>query len=181
MLTIQFLTVAVLGTKTVNLVLWVKYPVTRYTTTAASITLAGAIGLTALVLLEHARSNRPSTIISIYLLTQVMADSVVVRTLKLRSHSSPIINATWASICFQLALLILESTTKRSHLNNPTQYGVEETSGILDRSIVGWLNTLFWRGKRHVLIQSDLFQLDSGLRSGRLRDRIVLTWDHCKT
>lgn len=171
---------AVLGAKTASLVFWKEYRVTRYTTAAASLSFSGAIVLTVLVLLEHARSERPSTIISTYLLAQVMADSVVLRTLKLRYSSTPIITALWASVFFQLILLVLESTNKRTHLRNPKEYGVEETSGILDRSVVWWLNRLFLRGRRHVLHQSELFQLDHSLRSGRLRDRILLSWDHSK-
>ena len=140
-------------------------------------TLAGTIGLTALVLLEHKRSRRPSSTISVHLLAQIVAESCILRTLQLRKYAPAITRVTWASIFLQLVLLLLESTSKRSHLKQPGEYGVQETAGIFDRSVLWWLNGLFWLANRRVLNQSDLFQLDSNLKSRRLSDRVVLNWD----
>jgi ATP-binding cassette, subfamily C (CFTR/MRP), member 1 len=160
-----------------NLVLWVRDPVVRYSVPSASVALVGAILLTALVVLEHNRSKRPSSIISVYLLAQIIADACVLRTLELRHYAPNLVKTSWASIFIQLALLALESSSKRSHLKTPAEYGVEEIAGIIDRSVVWWLNKLFWQGNRQVLKQSDLFRLNSNLRSEYLRDRIVLHWD----
>jgi ATP-binding cassette subfamily C (CFTR/MRP) protein 1 len=176
----EILSIAILAIKVINLVLWVRSPVTSYSVAAASVTFAGTIGLVVLVFLEHSRSKRPSSIISVHLLAQIVAESCILRTLELRSYAPALVKTTWASIFLQLAMLALESTSKRSYLKNPGEYGVEETAGIFDRSVVWWLNRLFWRGNRGVLNQSDLFQLDSDLKSQRLREGIVLDWDQSR-
>jgi ATP-binding cassette, subfamily C (CFTR/MRP), member 1 len=139
----EILSIAILAVKAINLVLWVRSPVTGYSVAAASVTFAGTLGLVVLVFLEHSRSKRPSSVISIHLLAQIVAESCILRTLELRSYTPALIRTTWASLLLQLAMLALESTSKRSCLKNAAEYGVEETAGIFDRSVLWWLNTLF--------------------------------------
>ncbi|KAF2668989.1 P-loop containing nucleoside triphosphate hydrolase protein [Microthyrium microscopicum] len=170
----------ILAIKTTSLILWTKLPVTKYSIAAASVALVGAIGTVALVTLEHIRSKRPSSAVLVYLFTQIMVESCVLRTLKLRNFGLAITTVSWVSIFAQLLLLALESVTKRSHLKESSKYGIEETAGIFDRSVVWWLNRLFWRGSHHVLKQSDLFQLDSSLKSQRLQNKILFSWDKKK-
>jgi hypothetical protein len=168
---------AILIIKILNLVLWTHAPVVQYSIAAASVALAGAIILNVLVLLEHNRSKRLSSIISVHLLAQTVADSWIFRTLKVPDYAPVVVRISWASIFTQLALLALESTSRRAQLRNPADYGLEETTGIFDGGPIWWLNKLFWKGNRSVLRQSDLFPLDSELKSQRLRDRAVLAWD----
>jgi ATP-binding cassette, subfamily C (CFTR/MRP), member 1 len=173
----KVLAFAILAIKILNLVLWAHTPVVQSSVAAASMAFAGAIILTVLVLFEHNRSKRPSSIISVYLLALTVADSWVLRTLKLRYYAPVVVRISWTSIFMQLAWLALESTSRRAQLRNPGGYGLEETTGIFDCSAIWWLNRLFWKGNRSVLSQSDLFPLDSELKSQRLRDRVVLAWD----
>jgi ATP-binding cassette, subfamily C (CFTR/MRP), member 1 len=175
----KVLAFAILIIKIFNLVLWVHIPELRYSVAAASMTLAGAIVLTVLVPLEHHRSKRPSSIISVYLIAQIVADSYVLRTLKLRHYPyAPVfVGTSWANIFTQLALLALESTSKRSNLKSPVDDGLKEITGIFDRNTVWWLTKLFWKGNRSVLSQSDLLPLDGELKTQRLRDQVVLVWD----
>jgi ATP-binding cassette subfamily C (CFTR/MRP) protein 1 len=158
-------------------VLWVYTPIVRYSVAAASVALAGAIILTVLVLLEHNRSKRPSSIISVYLIAQIVADSYVLRTLKLRHYAPVLVGTSWANIFTQLALLALESTSKSFNLKSPVDDGLKEITGIFNRNTVWWLTKLFWKGNRSVLNQSNLLPLDDELKTQRLRDRIVLEWD----
>lgn len=137
-------------------------------------------GLLGLVAIEHTRLKRPSSVSSVYLLSQIVADSVILRTLQLRHYSPNIVKLTWVSLFAQLTLLVLESVSKRSQLIKAEPYGPEELAGILDRSVLWWLQGLLWRGHRKVLEQPDLLELSGSLRSGRLRDCIVSYWDESK-
>ena len=116
---LRSLSIAILAVKAINLVLWVRSPVTRYSVAAASVTFAGTLGLIVLVFLEHSRSKRPSSIISIHLLAQIVAESCILRTLELRSYTPALVRTTWASVLLQLAMLALESTSKEVLLEKP--------------------------------------------------------------
>lgn len=158
------------------LVAWAKASLWVYGNAAASLTLAGAVGILFLTIAEHERSVRPSSLISVYLLARIAADAVILRTLGLRGYIHTAIGPMSASVGVQIVLLILESCSKRTLLKDQT-HGAEETAGVFARSVLWWLNGLLWRGSQRVLEQSSLFELDSGLRSERLGDRILLRWD----
>ena len=144
----QVLAFSILAIKILNLVLWMHTPMIRYSVTAASVALAGAIILTMLVLLEQDRSKRPTSIISVYLLAQIVADSWVLWTLELRHYAPILVGTSWVNISMQLALLALESTSSRAYLKSLADYGLKETAGIFERSAVWWLSMLFWKGNR---------------------------------
>lgn len=163
------------------LVLWVRASITRYAIAAGTISLISSFAVVFLVMLEHTRSVRPSTITSIYLLTSIVADAVQLRTISLRHYSSSLTSVLSAVLAFKISLLILESWSKKKYIK-PTfiEYGPEDTTGVFAGSILWWLNSLFWRGNGHVLTSNDLFPLDQELRSVILKANAIKAWKRCK-
>ncbi|KAF2434166.1 hypothetical protein EJ08DRAFT_730870 [Tothia fuscella] len=157
--------------KILNLVLW--SPAVQYSLAATLVAIAGAILFPTVVLLKSPGPRRSTNFLSGYLIVQIVADSWLLRTVERNRHTVTLVGANWASVFMQLALLVFEATGKRAHLTSSLD--------VTDRSTIQWLNRLFWKGSDTVLSQSDLLPLDDKLKSGRLRDRIVLAWDKSKT
>lgn len=157
--------------------LWTKTSDIKYAVAAGTLDLAGAIAVSVLVVMEHMRSIRPSTITAVYLLSTIIGNSVQLRTLWLRGYASTLSQLLSAVLAFKVSLLVADAWPKQKYLRAvPTGYGPEETSSILTRSVFWWLNSLFWHGSKNVLSSEDLFPLDQQLRSSRLRDLAVLSW-----
>jgi ATP-binding cassette, subfamily C (CFTR/MRP), member 1 len=135
----------------------------------------------ALVVLEHRRSVRSSSIVLIYLVAAIASDVVQLRTLLLRHYLPGISALVSTSIACKTALLVLESLSKRSYLK-PSEiiYSPEETSNVFERSVLWWLNSLFLRGNSHILTQGDLCPLDRGLYSSNLSRRMHKSWEKCR-
>jgi ATP-binding cassette subfamily C (CFTR/MRP) protein 1 len=163
----------------VCLVLWCKNPVTAYSIAGSSVTLVIAIGIAFLLLVEHQRLVRPSSFISLYFLCRIIADSVQLRTLLLRGYANTISWVLLAELVVQAVFLFLESWPRRKYVSDSKEYSPEDTAGIFNRSVLWWLNSLFWLGNGTVLQQSDLFSLDVSIRSSILRKRMLPIWEKC--
>ena len=80
----------------------------------------------------------------------------------------------------EMALLCLETVGKRPWLRMPFKdYPPEATSGIINRSFFWWLNPLFIRGFRKILLLDDLYSVDDELYSQQLQSRIQAAWQKC--
>jgi ATP-binding cassette, subfamily C (CFTR/MRP), member 1 len=134
----------------------------------------------ALTALEHNRTIRPSSLISIYLLASILADSVQIRTLYIRKYIPSIARLLVSSATGKTLLLLVESLPKTSYLRAIEPYGLEEIIGVFGRSVLWWLNSLFLTGSRKVLCLSDLFPLDRQLRSKELKSRMIQHWEKSK-
>jgi ATP-binding cassette subfamily C (CFTR/MRP) protein 1 len=170
-----------MGLGLASLVLWTKHPVVKISGKAASFSFIGTVLVVLLEVFEHSRTTRPSTFVSLYLLCSATADAILLRTLLLRHYAAAIAWLTVASFASKLILLFVESWSKLSYLiPQEEKYGPEEVSGILNRSLFGWLNSLLLRGNKNLLSISDLYPLDRKLYSHRLQARVQHSWDKCK-
>lgn len=130
---------------------------------------------------EHRKSIRPSTIITIYLLVSTAFDIAECRTLWLRPqnqrlHSISIL--VGLSVGVKVVILCLEAIDKRPVLNAPwNQAPPESLSGAINRSVFWWLNALFLRGYKGVLSLSSLWATDYSMSSERLLENLSLAWN----
>ncbi|CAN8102283.1 unnamed protein product [Discula destructiva] len=150
-------------------------------TAAAAISLVSALTLVILSHLEHTKSIRPSSLISVYLLATVIFDAARVRTQWLRTvptSDAPYAGVLTASLTLKCAILILEAVEKRSLLFGlDRKVSRESTSGLLSRSTFWWLNGLLLSGFRHVLTLEALPEIYEKLDSTELASRLELAWE----
>ncbi|KAK3694050.1 ABC transporter type 1, transmembrane domain-containing protein [Podospora appendiculata] len=129
---------------------------------------------------EHKRSVRPSSLVVLYLLPSALYDS-----LQLMHLTSP--STRWlvedhsiqlgVVLALKAVLLGVECLSKQPVLLDSWRSSTpEETSGILGRAFVWWINSVLVAGYRKVLVNERLPAIDSKLSSGTLRAKILHTW-----
>jgi ATP-binding cassette subfamily C (CFTR/MRP) protein 1 len=158
------------------IVRWCINPITEYSIAGASLTFVSSIGVAFLLFVEHKRLIRPSSFISLYLLCRIIADSVQLRTIALRSYDNAITGVLSAEISIQCFSLILESWPETRSFDDSKVYSPEDTAGVFNRNVLWWLTSLFWMGNKMVLKQSDLFNLDGSIQSSTLIKQIRPVW-----
>lgn len=170
-----------IGVQLALLICWSSNQVTRVTVPSAVLSFLAAFAILFLSRFEHTRSVQPSFILSIYLLASVVFDAVQVRTLFLRNDKPAILGLFTANVAIKLALLVLESQSKRRYLRAPyNTYSPEATSGIFNRSFFWWINPILVTGFGKLLTLDDLFATDSSLKSEVLLEDIQVSWTKCK-
>lgn len=151
---------------------------TRATIPTAALTFIVAIAFSLLSWYEHARSVRPSFILTIYLFLSILLDNARTRTLWMLSEHRAIPIVFTCTMVLRCVLVILESTEKRNILIQPyKEYPKESTSGTFNRSVFYWLSSLFINGYKNVLSLGDLFPLDKNLYSEKLQSEFQSAWD----
>ncbi|KAK7744548.1 hypothetical protein SLS53_003433 [Cytospora paraplurivora] len=146
-----------------------KWPFSQLRTSAAVLAFVDGILLLFLSHAEHARSVRPSTIINVYLLSTLLFDCVVARTLWLADHDSTILGLFTSTVAIKLFILTSEAWEKRPILLSQYQYlSPEATSGILARSVFWWLNALMRTGFTRSLTDHDLLPIHDSLAARTL-------------
>lgn len=139
--------------------------------------LLSAVAIVILTALEHSRTTRPSTIITIYLIAAIAADAVQIRTLLGRAYAPTIVRLVAASVSTKSILLVLESWPKTSCLLPADEpLGPEDVSGPLTRNTFWWLSPLLLLGNCSLLSVEDLPLLDQALLSKLLRKRMARSW-----
>jgi hypothetical protein len=177
---VQGVSILVMILQLVCLSLWIKTPITKYSIVAGVLSVISITAIVLLMALEYKKTARPSSLTSIYLLVAIIADLITLRTIILRGYSSYLTGVLSGIIVGKLALLVLESWSKKKYLKpTETEYGPEETMGILG-SVFWWLNSFFLNGNKHLLSSKDLFPLDQELHSGQLLDKIKDSWEKSK-
>ena len=127
--------------------------------------------------LEHGRSIRPSTSLSLYLALSIFLDTAQVVTLWLLYTDNTIAALFTASLVTRVVLLALESTEKRSMLQKPYCILPPESTGeVFNRSPYWWLNDLFPKGYQKITKSTDLYKTDKDLSSERLQQRAKICW-----
>lgn len=128
--------------------------------------------------LEHSRSLRPSTMLSLYLGLSLVFDVLRVRTLWLSSSSPIIASLLSASVGLKAVMLVLEGTCKRPFLKKQYQDTTPEAvSGIYSRSLFLWVNPFLWKGYRGVLSVDTLNVLDDDLVSASDPKALIENWN----
>ncbi|GKZ84302.1 hypothetical protein AnigIFM56816_009624 [Aspergillus niger] len=160
-----------------SVVEWARHDLVRTAIPAVALSLVDALSIAILSTIEHDRSVRPSSLLSIYLLLSTLFDAVQVRTLFIRQYPSTLGALSAATVALKLLLLALETRNKRSYLRESLRaIPPESTSGVIARTVFWWLNRLFVNGFRKLLTLEDLFPTDKDLSSGGLRRKIGRAW-----
>lgn len=127
--------------------------------------------------LEHARSLRPSILLSSYLFLTILCDTAQARTLWLASATGDelaVARLATAAVALKAAILLLESRHKNRWASlDLERHSPEETTGIAGLGAYLWLSRLFLAGYRKVLRMDDLYVLDSSMASQALGDRLA--------
>ncbi|KAL2005902.1 hypothetical protein VTN00DRAFT_10395 [Thermoascus crustaceus] len=153
--------IALLGLQVTLLILWAHHDTIQTAIPAAALSLTTALAIVILSAFGHNRSGRPSSLLSIYLLASIFLDAVQARTLFIRRRPSSIAATFTAGLVVKVLLLAVESRSKRGYLRKPyRRYPPESTSGIFNRTVLWWFNSLFIGGCRKILSLEDLFSPD---------------------
>ncbi|OJK00423.1 hypothetical protein ASPACDRAFT_1880763 [Aspergillus aculeatus ATCC 16872] len=157
------------GLQITSVVAWARHNLIRTALPAIVLSLVDSLDIAVLTALEHDRSLRPSSLLSIYLLISTLFDAVQVRTLFIRHYPYP--------------LPALAAATSKINAMRPPFRDIspESTSGIFARTVFWWLNGLFLRGFRKLLTVEDLFPTDEALSSSYLGRRIRRAWAKYKS
>jgi hypothetical protein len=132
-----------------------------------------SLGIGALVVLEHDRSIRPSSIIIAYLLASVLFDAVQLRTLLLTGSRTVVAATLSVTLFLKSTILVLELRSKSRLLRGPyNNVPPEGVSSVISRALYWWTVPLLAAGYRRLLSSVDLFAVDDGMRSTDLGDRL---------
>ena len=165
------------------LVLWTSRFAPRIKTAipSASLSVIDALALCLLSDVEHSRSPRTSDAINLYLFFSIIFDTIQTRTLWLLPDSRPLAVVSTACVNLKFLLLLFEAQGKRSILTMQYKTLAPETlSGVFNRRLFWWLNTLLVHGYKSMLSCEKLYDTDKKLSSGLLSSELQDTWDHCK-
>jgi len=128
--------------------------------------------------LEHGRSVKPSTLLTLYLLAAVCCEVLLLPSLYRYYGGTAMPPILTAAVGLKFILLVIESLSKRSYLREPYQgLPVEQTVSVLSRATLFWANDIILLGNSKLLSVSDLPELDDALRSKDLRTRMEAAWD----
>lgn len=163
-----------------SIVLWTRSSITKVTTAAASIDLLCAIALVSLSVLEHERTIRPSSLLSVFLIASIASDAIQLRTLVERRYVHPIVPLLSTSIGCKVILFVLESWPRHPVSNGLALYGPEDLAGILSRWSFWWLNQLLLQGNRAMLALLELPRIDRSFESAPLQSHMQTCWSTCK-
>ena len=168
------LSIAFAALNLVLLVLWTQEKVsqTKVSVPTATLNFVVALQIVALSYVEHSRSIKPSSMLNVYLLFTLFFDIAQARTLFMQGMTT-ICGMFVAGMGGKLALLLVEAQDKRSFLKTPyTGLAPEATSGILNRSLLWWMNRLVIHGYRNIISYANLYELDQDLGAERLGQKL---------
>jgi ATP-binding cassette, subfamily C (CFTR/MRP), member 1 len=127
--------------------------------------------------LDHQRSSRPSTLLSLYLSASVLLGIPRLRTLWLISGSRAPPGLMTVIFSFSTIALILQSTENKAGLKSYKLDAAPETwSGLWSRTGFVWLLTTFRLGYSTIISVDDLPPLDTKIESRVLRKTLVKAW-----
>ena len=163
----------------VSLALWCIRPIYRSRTSIPAAVLSFLASLSLLVLssVEHAKSIRPSSIINVYILFSVLLDLPQARTLWLRPGPRSIPAVFTVGFCAKAVILYLEARSKRRSLFPPYRlYAPEALVNLYDRTVLWWLNPLFFQGYRGIISIERLYKIDGDLSSESVETNFAPIW-----
>lgn len=135
--------------------------------------LAESIALITLIFVEHRNSRKPSKIIGGYLAITIILDIALVRTFWIRSMSA-IAAVFTCAFALKVTLLILEEWPKA--LVRENEKIRETSSGVINRSVFWWLNSLFLQGYRGILETADLQNIDPKFDTDHVLEPLEERW-----
>lgn len=154
-------------------------PKTRLSIPSVALNLFAALVFCQSSYLEHTRSVRPSTVLTLCLLFSLLFDVARARTLWAMYDNALAAGLLTATVPVKFCILLLESRGKQN-LIEPSEkaYPPEARSGIISRSLFWWLNPLFFRGFREALSVEKLFDVDKYLGAEWAGEKLQTAWEN---
>ncbi|KAF5647245.1 multidrug resistance-associated 1 [Fusarium sp. NRRL 52700] len=167
----------------VLVVLWATRPsnsrLDRVSVAAACVSFASSLMSCVLSRVEHAKSPRPSSLLSLFLAMSLLLDIALLRTLWLAPMSPAIPAVFTAAFALKAIIVVLEGWSKAPHLVAGSRpHSPEVTAGLYARAVFAWVTPLLLTGFRKLLRPMDLFELDEEMGSAGLIDGF---WKHWHT
>ncbi|KAF5689105.1 multidrug resistance-associated 1 [Fusarium circinatum] len=167
----------------VLLVLWATRPsnsrLDRVSVAAACVSFASSLMSCVLSRVEHAKSPRPSSLLTLFLAVSLLLDIALLRTLWLIPVNTAIPAVFTAAFALKATIAVLEGWSKASYLvAGSGPHSPEVTAGLHARAVFAWVTPLLLTGFRKLLRPMDLFELDEEMGSAGLIDGF---WGHWHT
>jgi len=162
-----------------SLIQSLRRSVTLISILCASLDIANVIGVILLILVEHRRTIRPSSVLSLYLFASAVISSIHIRSALLRRQGLSVPRLLSAVIVLDLGLLALESWPRSLYLKDAEKYSPEELAGLFSRGIFWWVNLLLRLGSHKILKIDDLYPLNQAFLSQGINQRISRIWGRC--
>ncbi|KAF5605003.1 multidrug resistance-associated 1 [Fusarium pseudocircinatum] len=167
----------------VLVVLWATRPsnsrLDRVSVAAACVSFASSLMSCVLSRVEHAKSPRPSSLLSLFLAVSLILDVALLRTLWLVPMSAAIPAVFTAAFALKAIIVVLEGRSKARYLVAGSEHhSPEVTAGLYARAVFAWVTPLLLTGFRKLLRPMDLFELDEEMGSAGLVDGF---WKHWHT
>jgi ATP-binding cassette subfamily C (CFTR/MRP) protein 1 len=147
---------------------------TRATIPVTAIGIFAIVVMGALSYLEHCRSYRPSSLLTLYLLAATPMNAARCRTLWNMPSSTGVLTAFIVVTSLMGIALALELAPKdslvRENIRKPSP---EEKRGIVERSLLAWIVPTFVYGYKHTFTPKTLPPVDPRLTTCKL-DRTVV-------
>ena len=158
--------------------------VTSIFVASSALQLVAALSMTALSVLDHVKSPRPSVLLSIYLSLTLLLDAAQARTLFLSSDGKPELvysGIFTAKVAVKAGILLLEALHKSKWVKwDAKKHSPEETSGIFSLGVFFWLIRMFLTGYKKTLTPEDLYPLDSSFDAKSLHEKFSANMDHSR-
>ncbi|KAF2259644.1 hypothetical protein CC78DRAFT_474996 [Lojkania enalia] len=151
---------------------------TRATIPVTAIGLFAIVVMGALSFLEHRRSPRPSSLLTLYLLAAAPLNAARCRTLWYMPSSNGVVITFIITTSLMGIALGLELAPKdalmRDEIEKPSP---EERRGIVERSLLTWLVPVFAYGYRHSFTSTTLPAVDPKWTTRRLKETAINSTD----
>ncbi|KAF9890446.1 hypothetical protein FE257_005851 [Aspergillus nanangensis] len=152
-------------------------PKTRATIATAALSAAASISLIGLSYLQHSRSPRPSTLLTLFLALSVALDAIRARTIW-AVQPKLIFIIFVLGLASDLAKFLLECREVPRYPSDPPKVPPKEsTANVFNRSLFWWLNPLLFRGFKNVLEVENLTSIDERVNSDTDGDTFARKWE----
>ncbi|KAK9776692.1 putative P-loop containing nucleoside triphosphate hydrolase protein [Seiridium cardinale] len=167
----------------VSLILWAVRSgsgTLKSTALAAScLSFLASLAACALSYTEHTKSIRPSTLFTTYLFISLILDAATLRSIWLSGLPATFRALSTTSFVLKATVIFLEAKEKRGWLvESKEKYSPEETSGVFNRGVFWWVNSLLLSGFRQLLQPEDLFPIHGNMSAAMLNNKFSDIWKH---
>ncbi len=129
----------------------------------------------ALSFLEHRRSPRPSSLLTLYLLAAALLNVARARTLWYMPSSNGVVISFTVTVVLMVIALGLELAPKDALIREEVveKTSPEERRGILERSLLTWIVPVFAYGYRKTFTSAIMPSVDPRLTTCRLKETAI--------
>jgi ATP-binding cassette subfamily C (CFTR/MRP) protein 1 len=150
----------------------------RVSIAAACVSFASSLMSCVLSRAEHAKSPRPSSLLSVFFAVSLLLDVALLRTLWLVPVNVALPAVFTVAFVLKAILVVVEGWSKAQYLvSGSGVHSPEVTAGLYARAVFAWVIPLLLTGFRKLLRPMDLLDLDGDMGSARLISRFWRHWN----